>query len=364
MQIGEIIATLENIAPLSFQESYDNSGLLIGTDDQLITKALITLDITEPVIDEAIRKGCNLIISHHPLIFTGIKKLVSGSSTERIVVKAIKNDIAIYAAHTNLDNASNGVNALLCRKLGIQNPRILKPASGLLKKLVTFCPASHAQKVRETLFEAGTGIIGNYDSCSFSVSGEGTFRALEGSSPFIGTKNELHSGNEVRIETIFPSFLQSAVIKALILAHPYEEVAYDIIPLDNHHPWVGAGMIGELLSPLDELSFLKGVKDILGAKCIRYSSLSGKEIQKIAVCGGAGSFLINDAIAAGADVFLTGDVRYHDFFIPEGRILVADVGHFESEQFTKELIFAVLLEKFPTFAVQISETGTNPVSYL
>lgn len=364
MLLHEIISALEEVAPVPYQESYDNCGLLIGTPEKEIIKALIAIDITEDVLVEAIDLGCNLIISHHPLIFSGIKKLNEQSAIERIVVKAIRHDIAIYAAHTNLDNVSNGVNQMLCRKIGIINPVILRSSQGLLRKLVTFCPREHAEKVREALFQAGTGIIGNYDSCSFNSDGTGTFQAMEGAKPFVGELGKLHEEPEVRIETIFPAHLKSRVINALLAAHPYEEVAYDILPLDNQHPYVGSGMIGDLAEPKDEMEFLEFVKETLKAGCIRYSPLTGSKIRKVAVCGGAGSFLLNDALAVNADIFLTGDIRYHDFFLPEGRMILADIGHYESEQFTKELIFAILLEKFPTFAVQISTAVTNPVNYL
>jgi dinuclear metal center YbgI/SA1388 family protein len=364
MLLEKIIDVIEKLAPIPFQESYDNSGLIIGSPQQDISSAIIALDITGEVVDEAIQKKCNLIISHHPLIFNGIKKLLYESATERLIAKVIKHDIAIYSAHTNLDNVAQGVNAILCRKLGIMNPRILRPSGDLLKKLVTFCPRSHVEKVREALSAAGAGIIGNYDSCSFSVEGSGTFRPLEGSSPFVGNKGELHYEKEVRIEMIFPSHLLSYIIKALLHSHPYEEVAYDILPLANTHPYVGAGMIGNLETPTDELKYLNFVKKTLGIGCIRHSPPLNREISRIAVCGGSGGFLISESIACGADLFLTGDIRYHDFFIPEGRMMIADIGHYESEQFTKELILAVLQENFPNFAIQISETGMNPVNYL
>ena len=364
MLLNTITKELESIAPLQLQESYDNSGLLIGRPDSVITGVIITLDVTEEILKEAISKKCNLIIAHHPLIFKGIKSITGRNSIERIVEEAIKNDIAIYAIHTNLDNVDNGVNDILCQKLGLINTQILSVKSGLLRKLVTFCPIDHAEKVRESIFNAGAGQIGNYDNCSFNASGEGSFRALEDTNPFVGEKGKLHFEKETRIETIYPIYHERAILKALFEAHPYEEVAYDIYPLANNFKQVGAGMIGELESPKDETEFLKDIKKITGTGCVRHSALTGRKIKKVAVCGGSGSFLIPDALKHQADIFITGDVKYHEFFDAEGKMLIADVGHFESEQFSKELIYSILMKKFPTFAVQISEINTNSVNYL
>ena len=364
MLLNTITKELESIAPLQLQESYDNSGLLIGRPDSVITGVIITLDVTEEILKEAISKKYNLIIAHHPLIFKGIKSITGRNSIERIVEEAIKNDIAIYAIHTNLDNVDNGVNDILCQKLGLINTQILSVKSGLLRKLVTFCPIDHAEKVRESIFNAGAGQIGNYDNCSFNASGEGSFRALEETNPFVGEKGKLHFEKETRIETIYPVYHERAILKALFEAHPYEEVAYDIYPLANNFKQVGAGMIGELESPKDETEFLKDIKKITGTGCVRHSALTGRKIKKVAVCGGSGSFLIPDALKHQADIFITGDVKYHEFFDAEGKMLIADVGHFESEQFSKELIYSILMKKFPTFAVQISEINTNSVNYL
>jgi len=364
MLLNTITKELESIAPLQLQESYDNSGLLIGRPDSVITGVIITLDVTEEILKEAISKKYNLIIAHHPLIFKGIKSITGRNSIERIVEEAIKNDIAIYAIHTNLDNVDNGVNDILCQKLGLINTQILSVKSGLLRKLVTFCPIDHAEKVRESIFNAGAGQIGNYDNCSFNASGEGSFRALEDTNPFVGEKGKLHFEKETRIETIYPVYNERAILKALFEAHPYEEVAYDIYPLANNFKQVGAGMIGELESPKDETEFLKDIKKITGTGCVRHSALTGRKIKKVAVCGGSGSFLIPDALKHQADIFITGDVKYHEFFDAEGKMLIADVGHFESEQFSKELIYSILMKKFPTFAVQISEINTNSVNYL
>ncbi len=364
MILSEITSYLNSQFPLALQESYDNCGLLIGDTDTEISGALICLDITEEVLEEAIKKKCNLVVSHHPLIFSGIKSLTGRTDTERLVIKAIRQNIAIYALHTNLDNHHNGVNHFLCSKLGILKPEILKPLPDKLRKLVTFCPTSHAVKVRDAIFDAGAGHIGNYDCCSYSTSGEGTFRALSGADPFVGEPWKLHTEPELRIETIFPAFLENNLIAALKKAHPYEEVAYDIYPLTNKLESVGAGMIGTLPQAIDAEEFLLSVKEILQIGCIRHTNLKNKKIQRIAVCGGSGSFLINDAISCNADIYMTGDIKYHEFFTPENKMILADIGHFESEQFTKELIYNFLKKKFTTFALFISGTNTNPVNYL
>jgi dinuclear metal center YbgI/SA1388 family protein len=364
MKIKDITDYLETIAPLPYQENYDNSGLIVGNKHAPVKKALITLDATEEIIDEAIHKKCQLVIAHHPIVFSGLKKFNGKNYVERVVIKAIKNNIAIYAIHTNYDNVLNGVNAEICRRLEIINTQILAPKTGLLKKLYTFIPVQHHERVSKSVFEAGAGHIGNYSETSFHVTGTGTFRGNEHSNPAVGKKGILERAEEVKFETIFPAHLEGEVIAALLKAHPYEEVAYDIVSLSNRFNNVGSGIVGELKKPLDELTFLKAVKKKLQTDCIRYTSLLGKPVSKVAVCGGSGRFLLNDAIAAGADVFITGDFKYHDFFDADKKIVVADTGHYESEQFTKDLLARQLLEKFPTFAALISEISTNPIKYL
>ncbi len=364
MKIKEVTYELERIAPLSLQESYDNAGLLVGNSDAEISKILISLDVTEKVIEEALSKGCNLIISHHPVIFKGLKRITGGTYVERIVASAIKNDIALYAIHTNLDNVDQGVNSILCDKLDLINKEILSPKKELLRKLVVFCPVGYADKVREAVFAAGAGKIGNYDSCSYNGKGTGSFRGSEDTSPFVGEKGKLHFEEEIRIETIFPIYREREIISALIEAHPYEEVAYDIYSLENKFLSVGAGMTGELETEVDEIGFLNKVKKVTGVGCIRHTKLTGQKIKKVAVCGGSGSFLIGDAIRSGADIFLTGDIKYHEFFDADEKLVIADIGHYESEQFAKDLIYSVLIKKFPNFAVLISEMNTNVVNYL
>ena len=361
--LKEITNYLESFAPLSLQESYDNAGLIVGNPDAEITSAIVTVDVTEDVVDEAVEKKAQLIVAHHPVVFAGLKKLTGKNYVERTVLKAIKNDVAIYAAHTNLDSVTGGVNTKICEKLGLKNCSVLQPLTGHLKKLVTFIPAEHANKVRSAVFEAGAGHIGNYDYCGYNLEGEGSFRGNEETNPFVGEKNKIHYEKELRFETIFPGHLQRKVIRALIDAHPYEEVAYDIYPLDNTFDKIGMGMVGTLPEPVSEKYFLSLLKSTFQTGIIKHTALKGTEVKKVAVSGGAGSFLLNKAIASGADFFVTGDFKYHQFFDAENKIVIADIGHYESEQFTKELFYELLTKKFPKFAVRFSEVNTNPVFY-
>ena len=364
MKIKDITDFLESIAPLEYQESYDNCGLIVGDKNSPVKKALVTLDVTEAVIDEAIAEKCQLVIAHHPIVFGGLKKLNGKNYVERTVIKAIKNNVAIYAIHTNFDNVMDGVNAKICERLGLVDCEILAPKKQLLKKLYTFIPLDHYADVAKAVFEAGAGNIGNYSEASFSAPGMGTFKGNEASNPTIGKKGVLESVEEVKFETIFPAIIERKVIEALIKAHPYEEVAYDIVSLDNYYQKIGSGMVGNLKKPVEELTFLKTTKKQLQTGCVRYTPLRQKEVKRVAVCGGSGRFLLNNAIAAGADVFVTADFKYHDFFDAEGKIVVADVGHFESEQFTKHLLIERISKKFPTFAALMSKINTNPINYL
>ncbi|MDY6799921.1 MAG: Nif3-like dinuclear metal center hexameric protein [Bacteroidota bacterium] len=364
MKIREIISSIETFAPLAFQEDYDNAGLIVGDLDQEAKGALITVDVTEEIIDEAINKKINLIIAHHPIIFAGLKKITGKNYIERIIIKALKNDITIYAAHTNLDNIQGGVNSKIAEKLNLQNTRILAPLNNHLMKLVYFVPVAQAKETRKAIFKAGAGHIGNYDMCSYNLKGKGSFRAGEDANPFIGNKNEIHYEDEIRIETIFPKHLKHIIINALIEAHPYEEVAYDIYPLENKFEKAGSGIIGELATEIPEIEFLEQVKKLFKAQCIRYTTLFNKPVRKIAVCGGSGSFLLNEAIKQNADVFISADFKYHQFFDAEDKIIIADIGHFESEQVTKELFYELLIKKFPKFAIYLTEINSNPINYL
>jgi dinuclear metal center YbgI/SA1388 family protein len=363
MKIADIIALLESIAPPSLQESYDNAGLLTGNAGWACTGALCTLDATEEIVNEAIQRGCNLVVAHHPIIFGGLKKITGRNYVEKTIITAIKNDIAIYAIHTNLDNVIAGVNGMMADKLGLVNRKILAPKEATLKKLFTFVPVKQVEEVRAALFEAGAGHIGNYNECSFGVEGTGTFKGGEGANPFVGQPGERHYEQELKIEVIFPGYLQSALIRALRTAHPYEEVAYDIVDVANTHPGIGSGLVGELPHAVAETSFLKQLKQAFGCSVVRHTPLLNKPVRKVALCGGAGSFLVSKALSAGADIYITGDMKYHEFFDANGRLIIADIGHFESEQFTIDLLAGILQEKFPTFAVLKTALKTNPVHY-
>lgn len=364
MLIQDITEYLESLAPLALQEDYDNAGLQSGVPHHECTGALLCLEVTPEVVREATVKGCNLIISHHPLIFKGLKNLVPVKDETRSLVAALKSDIALYAIHTNLDNVLTGLNGFVLNKLGVNRHRILKPAGGLLRKLVTFCPVDHAEQVRKALFDAGAGHIGNYDCCSYNTEGKGTFRGNENANPFVGELHEVHQEPETRIEVVFPSWKEHRVIGNLLRDHPYEEVAYDIYTLNNRHPGTGSGLTGFLDAPADEEEFLLKVKNVLKTGVIRHTRLRGKPVGKVAICTGSGGFLISDALRAEADIFLTADLKHHDFFIDTTRMIVADIGHYESEQWVKEWLHSVLVEKFPNFAFPISEVNTNPVQYL
>lgn len=362
--VKDIIAAIEMKAPLVYQESYDNSGLQVGNPDDEVRGVLISLDVTEAILDEAIARGCNMIVSHHPLIFSGLKKISGRNYVERVVQRAIKSDISIYAAHTNLDNMYDGVNARIAQKLGLQNISILDPKSATISKLYTYAPAYSADTVRDALFAAGAGKIGLYSEASFNTKGTGTFRPEAGANPTIGIAGgEREWVDEVKIEVIVEKNNERGVLQALVSSHPYEEVAYELIPLANTNQQIGAGMVGELATPMGETEFLTFLKEQMKTDCIRHTALSNKKIARVAVCGGSGSFLLGKAIQAKADIFITGDFKYHQFFDAEGKIIIADIGHYESEQFTSEIFEAILNEKFPNFAILLSNLSTNPVKY-
>jgi dinuclear metal center YbgI/SA1388 family protein len=363
MKISEVIAHLELLAPPSLQEDYDNAGLITGSRDWECSGLIVCLDSTEAVIGEAIAAGCNLIIAHHPIVFRGLKKLNGTNYVERTIIQSIKNDIAIYAIHTNLDNVISGVNKQMADKLGLINRQVLAPGKGLLQKLHVFVPETHEEPVKAAMFGAGAGDIGNYSECSFSSAGTGTFKAGPGTKPFVGAQGKRHLEAEKRVEVIFPAHLAGKVLTAMREAHPYEEVAYDLLSLVNVHPSVGAGLTGELPGVMPEKEFLALLKHAFGLELVRHTPFTGREVSKVAVCGGAGSFLISKALNAAADVFVTSDIKYHEFFDADGRMVICDIGHYESEQFTVDLLFDVLREKFPNFAVLKTRVRTNPVHY-
>lgn len=364
MDIDDIIQYLESIAPPSLQESYDNSGLLVGNKKEKVTGVMLCLDVVEEVIEDAIAHNCNLVIAHHPIIFSSLKRLTGKTYIERTVLKAIKNDVAIYAMHTNLDNIQLGVNNKIGEIIGVKNRRILSPKKGILKKLYTFVPVESTQKVLEALYKSGAGEIGNYSECSFTVIGEGSFKPSGNANPTLGERGKRHLEKENKIEVIFPAWKEAQILKNLKESHPYEEVAYEIITLDNYHQEVGSGMIGELEEPMEAAEFLRFLKKVMKISCIKHTKILDKKIQKIAWCGGAGLFLLNDAINSYADIYITSDVKYHDFFDAENKIILADIGHYESEQFTIQLFNDLLKEKFGNFALHFTNFDTNPINYI
>jgi len=363
MKIKELTTYLESIAPLAYQESYDNSGLLVGSPEDDINKALISLDCTEEIVQEAIDKGCDIIISHHPIVFSGLKKFNGNNYVERVVIKAIKHSIALYAIHTNLDNVYGGVSSKIAEKLNLQAHAILAPKQRLLKKLSVYVPRTSVELVRDALFQAGAGAIGNYDECSYNTAGYGTFRPKQGANPTVGTIGEQERVEETKIEVVFPHDRERAVMLAMYGAHPYEEVAYDIVGIDNALQQVGSGAIGNLPQAMDEREFLGYLKEKLNLQVIRHTKLLNKKINRVAVCGGAGGFLLSQAKRSGADIFITADYRYHEFFDAEQEIIIADIGHFESEQFTQDLLMDIIRKKFVNFAVLLAEIDTNPINY-
>ena len=362
--ISELIAHLENLAPRSMQESYDNSGLLIGNKNAAITGVLVSLDCVESVVDEAISKGCNLIVAHHPLIFKGLKRITGAGYVERTVEKCIKNDIAVYAIHTNFDNYHQGVNAEFGRRLGLTNLKVLAPKSEVLYKLVVFCPENEEVQLNDALFNAGAGHIGNYSHCNFASDGMGSFQPELGSNPKVGELGSRTILPEKRLEYLVSEHRLTSTLQAMRGALSYEEIAHDLIKLSNTNQQEGSGMIGELPESISAIDYLNHVKEVFGCGAIRYTNAENKSVQKVAFCGGSGSFLLSKAIASGADVFVTADFKYHEFFDADGQIIIADIGHYESEQFTSNLLVDILTKKFTTFAVRLSELNTNPINYL
>ncbi|PSL04943.1 Nif3-like dinuclear metal center hexameric protein [Cecembia rubra] len=362
--IQDIVSYLEKIAPPAYQESYDNAQLITGDSKNQVKGILCSLDATEAVIEEAISLGCNLVIAHHPIIFKGLKSLTGKNYVERTIIKAIKNDIAIYAIHTNLDHVAHGVNKKIADKIGLTNTSILQPKKELLSKLTTFVPLEAKEKVLSALFEAGAGQIGEYSGCSFIAEGNGTFIPSENANPTKGVRGKVHEEAEVRIEVLLPSYLEKRVLASMKNAHPYEEVAYFLHKLENENQLVGAGMIGELSFPMDEMEFLLHLKKNMNLKVIKHTSLLNRPIQKVAICGGAGIFLLKESKKSGADIFITADVKYHEFFDAENQIVVCDIGHYESEIYTKELLGELLSQNFTNIALYLTKVVTNPITYL
>lgn len=364
MKIQDVFPVLEELAPLAYAESFDNVGLLVGDQKEELSGILVCHDALEEVIEEAISHKCNLIVCFHPILFAPIKKLTGKNYVERAILKAIKNDIAIYAIHTALDNHKNGVNKIFCDALGLTNTKILIPKEKFIKKLEVYTVPENEVQLRNALFAAGAGRIGNYDNCSFSLTGTGTYQGDENSNPKIGKRGEFKMADEVKISVTFESHLEDPILQAMHDNHIYEEIAYELYELLNAHQNIGLGMIGELETPLSESDFFQHVQKTMNAQGIRHSAFLNKEIKTVAVLGGSGAFAIKNAIQQGADVFLTADLKYHDYYQTEKKMIVADIGHYESESYTKKYISDFLIKKLPNFAVVSSNVNTNPIKYL
>ena len=365
LKVREIIRLLEEWAPPILQESYDNSGLIVGDRDAVIEKVLVSLDCTEDVVAEAEAEGAGMIISHHPIVFKGLKSFTGSTYVEKTVMRAIKSGIAIYAIHTNLDNVYSGVNYELATALGCEKSslKILKPKPELLAAITVFCPEDKAEEVKEAMHRAGAGEVGDYDMCSFSVEGEGAFRPLEGSNPMVGNHGEVEKVGEQRIEMLCERWKTGNVIAAAKNAHPYDEMVNFVTFLSNKNGKIGSGMTGKLPNPISWEEFLDSTKIALNVQHIKHTKPISKTVQHIAVCGGSGSFLLRDAISKRADVFITSDFKYHEFFDAEDKIMIADVGHFESEWRTSTIIANRIREKFTNFAVRLASANTNPVQF-
>ena len=361
-KISDIISAIEAYAPLHLQEGYDNCGLQVGDGNAEATGVLLCVDVTEAVVDEAIALGVNMVVSHHPLIFRGLKKLVGRSDIERIVIKAIKNDIAIYSAHTNMDNTRGGVSARMAQKLGLKNVRVLVPQVGRQVKVVVYVPTSYADAVADAMHACGAGNIGDYEHCSYRIAGEGRYRAKAGAHPFVGTPGEMHSEPETRIEVIADAAVKDRVVQAMLQAHPYEEPAYDVLQLQNESPYEGAGVVGDI-EPTSATDFFAKLKNVFGVDAVRFCGDATKTIRRVALCGGSGAEFIGAAVHSGADIYVSGDVKYHDFTGNASRILIADIGHYESEQFTKDIFYEIIREKMPNFANYYAKSENKQVKF-
>lgn len=362
MKVKELVSELERFAPPCLQESYDNAGLNVGFPDVDITGVLICVDVIPEVVDEAIANNCNMIVSHHPLIFPNIKRITGSNSVEKSIVKALQNNVSIYCGHTNFDKAQNGVSMKMCEKLGLNNCTVIDSEKHILRKIAVFVPESHADEVRNAMFAAGAGTIGDYDECSFNLAGTGTFRAGTNCNPYVGSIGERHHEKEIRVEVICPSYLQSKVVSAMLKVHPYEEPAFDIYQLENQWNQIGLGAVGDLDSEITETEFLEKVKRTFNVGNIRHSATTGRKIRRVAVCGGSGASYIRSAVAMNVDAYVTADIKYHDWFLAEGKILLLDIGHYESEQFTKEIFYDIIAPKCSGISICLSTINTNPIN--
>jgi len=363
MKIKEVISFLENKFPLSWQEDFDNSGIQCGDKERDITGVVVCFDMSEVVIEEAISKGANMVVSHHPIIYRDvIKRIEPTNRVGKILCKALENKILLYSMHTNIDSGKAGGNSLFAQKLELQKLSVLSPKENEFCKLVVFVPSENSVFLRDALFKAGCGNIGNYSHCSFSCEGIGSFKPLADANPHIGQHNRIERVEEERIEMIFSKIKKRQIVEALYQHHPYEEPAFDIFALENTNKDIGLGRVGFLPQPMVAADFIHYVKQKLNVELVRFSGNSKAEISKVAVCGGGGASHIKDALTAGADAYITGDLKYHDFFIPENKMLLVDIGHFEGEHFIREIITSLLKEKFKNFSTYFTEVESPVIT--
>ena len=356
MKIKEVIQFLEQKFPLHWQEDFDNCGVQCGDKERELTGIVVCFDMSEAVIDEALAQGSNMVISHHPIIYKhGLKKIEPTNRVGKIIYKALENKILLYSMHTNIDSGKAGGNVLFAKKLELQNLSVLVPKENQFCKLVVFVPAENSALLKEAMFKIGCGNIGNYSHCSYSCEGIGSFKPLTGVNPHIGKHNRLERVDEERIEMIFPKNIKRQVIETLYGHHPYEEPAFDIITLENQNREVGLGRIGLLPTSMLAKDFILYIKEKLNLDFVKFSGNRDAEIKKVAVCGGGGASFISEALTAGVNAYITGDLKYHDFFIPENKMLLIDIGHFEGEHFIREIITSLLQENFNTFATHFTE---------
>ncbi|WP_353892287.1 Nif3-like dinuclear metal center hexameric protein [Proteinivorax hydrogeniformans] len=367
LAIAEITKELESIAPKSLAYfSKDNNGLLVGDSSQKVNKVMVTLDITEDIMEYAIKSKCDLIISHHPIIFGGIDKIDTKSKTGRIIIKAIQNNISIYAAHTNLDVAWGGVNDSLAKKLGLKVTGVLdKIEASKYYKVVVFVPLDYKEKVLDAMAQQGAGNIGDYSHCTFTTLGEGTFKPLEGSNPFLGETGNLETVKEVKIESIVSSDRLGGVLSGMKNAHPYEEVAYDVLPLQNNPDVYGLGRTTVLEAPITSIELANHVKKELNCTAVKFFGDKGKKVSKVAVLGGSGGSLIKKAKKLNCHAIITSDVDYHQGQLAdELDICIIDPGHYHTEVVIVEDI-AQKLNKVFSGKVDFQTALNNcPYSYI
>ncbi len=358
--IGDLSSALESVAPSLYAESYDNVGLLVGRSEWKCEKVLVALDITEAVVQEAIEKGVQAIVAHHPVIFGGIQRLTGEDTAQRAIELAIKHSIALLACHTNLDAIEGGVSYRMAQAISLVNVRTLQPRSGLLWNLIVYVPAESAETLLEALWEAGAGKMGAYDECAFRSHGLGSFRPKEGAHPHNGVIGERAFADEIRLELLVPEGARKKVHQCMMEHHPYEEIAHSWLKHDGVHHSVGFGAIGQW-DACDWPEAVRRIKTAFGVASFRHTMPIASDYRTVAVCGGAGADLLAQAKSQQAELFITSDITYHRYFGADDRLVFIDIGHWESEQHAMELLIDIVREKFPNFAVLKSETNTNPM---